>query len=58
MFYQSIGRTDIPSADPKMIDHSVKKLDATLPDHVIVYPGHGRQTTIGHEQKQNPFVRG
>jgi len=29
-----------------------------LPDETIVYPGHGPQTTIGHEKKYNPFLNG
>lgn len=56
LFYQSIGRTDLPFADAKTIYQSVKKLYA-LPDDTIVYPGHGRETTIRHEKNSNPFVR-
>ena len=26
-----------------------------LPDETKVYPGHGDQTTIGFEKKNNPF---
>jgi glyoxylase-like metal-dependent hydrolase (beta-lactamase superfamily II) len=29
-----------------------------LPDEVVVYPGHGEETTIGWEKKNNPFLRG
>jgi len=27
-----------------------------LPDDTLVCPGHGEETTIGHEKKYNPFV--
>ncbi len=58
LFYQSIGRTDIPKASSKDLYHSVKKLYRLLGESTVVYPGHGRKTTIGHEKQHNPFVRG
>jgi len=57
LFYQSIGRTDLTLSDPKAIYQSIKRLYAMLDDDIVVYPGHGRSTTIGHEKKYNPFVR-
>jgi glyoxylase-like metal-dependent hydrolase (beta-lactamase superfamily II) len=36
---------------------SLKKL-AALPNHFIVYPGHGPITTIGEEKRNNPFLKG
>ncbi|MEL6392314.1 MAG: MBL fold metallo-hydrolase, partial [Bacteroidota bacterium] len=29
-----------------------------LPDHTVVYPGHGPSTTIGRERISNPFLLG
>lgn len=58
LFFQSIGRTDIPFADQMEIYQSIKKLYQIFKDDTICYPGHGRHTTIGHEKKYNPFVRG
>lgn len=57
LFYQSIGRTDLLLSSSQDIYQSVKKLYQVFPDETIVYPGHGRPTTIGHEKKHNPFVR-
>lgn len=57
LFYQSIGRTDIPFSNPQQIYQSIKKIYATFDDDVIIYPGHGRSTTVDHEKKFNPFVR-
>lgn len=57
LFYQSIGRTDIPKSDSKTIYFTIKKLYEQLPDETVVYPGHGIHTTIGHEKQFNPFVR-
>jgi len=58
LFFQSIGRTDIPESEPQVIYHSIKKIYELFNDDVIVYPGHGKPTTIGHEKKFNPFVKG
>lgn len=57
LFFQSIGRVDIPFADGKLLYQSVKRLYHLFDDEVVVYPGHGRLTTIGHEKVFNPFVR-
>ena len=58
LFYQSIGRTDIPLSDPQAIYRSVKRMYQLFEEDIMVYPGHGRTTDIGHEKKFNPFVRG
>ncbi len=57
LFYQSIGRTDIPLSDPQVIYRSIKLMYQLFDEDTIVYPGHGRSTDIGHEKKFNPFVR-
>jgi len=43
------GRTDIPGADQDTMLQSLARL-LELPDHVTVYPGHGKSTTIGDER--------
>jgi hydroxyacylglutathione hydrolase len=57
LFAGSIGRTDLPLSDPHMMDRSLERI-ATLPEHTVVYPGHGPTTTIGRELKENPFLSG
>jgi glyoxylase-like metal-dependent hydrolase (beta-lactamase superfamily II) len=57
LFRESIGRTDLPGADHDVLLESIRKRLYTLPDETIVYSGHGPHTTIGHEKKNNPFVR-
>lgn len=56
LFRESIGRTDLPGGDYSWIMRSI--LDNLLPlgDEVRVYPGHGPETTIGHETIYNPFI--
>ncbi|MGE5518502.1 MAG: MBL fold metallo-hydrolase [Candidatus Dadabacteria bacterium] len=56
LFQGSIGRTDLPAGDFKTLEESIKTRLYTLPEDVIVYPGHGESTTIGDEMKTNPFV--
>lgn len=57
LFFQSIGRTDIPLSDPQVIYQSIKRIYELFDEDTLVYPGHGRTTDIGHEKKFNPFVR-
>ncbi len=57
LFYESIGRFDLPGGNEQQLYTSIKQKLYTLPDETIVYPGHGEPTTIGHEKKHNSFVR-
>lgn len=58
LFNGSVGRTDLPGGDTETLMNSIRTQLYTLPDHVVVHPGHGPTTTIGAEKKSNPFVRG
>jgi len=57
LFQESIGRTDLPGGDHETLLNSIRTKLFVLPDDVTVYPGHGPETTIGHEKKYNPFLR-
>jgi glyoxylase-like metal-dependent hydrolase (beta-lactamase superfamily II) len=48
LFKHGIGRTDFPGASGKQMQASLQKL-ALLDDRVVVYPGHGHETSIGAE---------
>jgi hydroxyacylglutathione hydrolase len=57
LFAGSIGRTDLPMANPAHMQESLNKM-AVLPPETIVYPGHGDATSIGDELSSNPFLNG
>lgn len=57
LFQGSVGRTDLPGGDFTILEESIKTKLYTLPEDVIVHPGHGDTTTIGDEMKTNPFVK-
>lgn len=57
LFRDSIGRTDLPGGDSRMILSSIREKLLNLPDDAVVIPGHGESTTIGREKRFNPFLR-
>lgn len=58
LFQGSVGRTDLPGGNHLQLMNSIRDNIYVLPEETIVYPGHGPETTVGFEKKNNPFVRG
>jgi len=58
LFRDSIGRTDLPGGDGRQIIRSIRDKLMPLPDDTEVIPGHGDNTTIGHEKQFNYFLQG
>ncbi|TAN41279.1 MAG: MBL fold metallo-hydrolase [Nitrospirae bacterium] len=59
LFYRAVGRSDRPGLDAGghyMLLESIRQRLFGLPDKTIVFPGHGRITTIGYERQHNPFL--
>ena len=56
LFYGSIGRTDLPGGSFEQLTNNIKTKLLTLPEETVVYCGHGPETTIGFEKKNNPFL--
>ena len=56
LFYNSIGRTDLPGGNHEDLISSIKQKLFKLPEDTEVYPGHGSPTTIGAEIKENPYL--
>jgi glyoxylase-like metal-dependent hydrolase (beta-lactamase superfamily II) len=57
LFAGSIGRVDLPMSDAREMQRSLDRL-RTLPEHTVVYPGHGPTTTLAVEYMTNPFLTG
>jgi hydroxyacylglutathione hydrolase len=62
LFVGAVGRTDFPGSSWEIMEASIRNKLYTLPGETIVYPGHNYgsspSSTIEHERRHNPFVRG
>jgi hydroxyacylglutathione hydrolase len=56
LFAGSIGRTDLPGGSTEKLLDSLLNQVLPLGDDVIVYSGHGPETTLGRERLTNPFL--
>lgn len=56
LFADGVGRTDLPGGSHIQLVASIRNRLFTLPEQVEVWPGHGPATTIGHEQRHNPYL--
>ncbi len=56
LFQGSVGRTDLWGANQEQMFKSIRKRLLTLDDDTLVCPGHGPDTRIGIEKRQNPFL--
>ena len=58
LFYESIGRTDLPGGSYEKLVSGIKNKVLALPDDTVIYTGHGEPTTVGHERNYNGFLGG
>ena len=56
LFWGGVGRTDLPGGSWKELESSIRSKIMTLPEDLIVLPGHGPHTTVGQEKNLNPFI--
>jgi hydroxyacylglutathione hydrolase len=56
IFWGSIGRTDLPGGDYETLIHSIHAQILSLPNDTRLLSGHGSETTVGVERKDNPFL--
>ena len=57
LFAGGIGRDDFPGGDGELLRRGIREKLYGMSDETVIYPGHGIETTIGHEKASNPFVR-
>ncbi len=57
LFAGSIGRSDFPGGDGKLLLKMIKDRLLSLPN-CAVFPGHGPETEIAREKNENPFLSG
>jgi hydroxyacylglutathione hydrolase len=55
LFFEGVGRTDLPGGDHRRIEASIRDRLMILPDDLEVLPGHGPLTTIGRERANLSF---
>jgi hydroxyacylglutathione hydrolase len=56
LFAGSIGRTDFPRGNHEQLLRSIRERLWPMGDDTVFIPGHGPESTIGHERRFNPFV--
>ncbi len=56
LFAGSVGRTDLPGGSHRQLIALIHEKLLPLPEETIVHPGHGPDTDLGREKRQNPFL--
>jgi len=56
LFQGSVGRSDLPGGNVQDLLRGIWKQILSLPDEVVVFPGHGPETTVGDERRTNPYL--
>lgn len=56
LFQGSVGRTDLWGGDTDQMFRSIRQRILVLDDETRVCPGHGPETQIGIEKRENPFL--
>ena len=55
IFRDSLGRCDFPGGSFQQLVAGIQEKLWPLPEETRVFPGHGPDTTLGREKRENPF---
>lgn len=56
LFRGSVGRTDLPGGDSQALVRSIREKLFALEGDFLLWPGHGPETWLEAERRDNPFV--
>jgi hydroxyacylglutathione hydrolase len=56
LMHRGIGMTVLPGSSRRQLIESIHSRLMVLPDETQLYPGHGHQTTVGSERRNNPHL--
>ena len=56
IFRESVGRCDLPGGNFDQIVKSIEDKIFTLPENTIIYPGHGKTTSVAWEKEHNSYL--
>ena len=56
IFRESVGRCDLPGGNFNQIVESIEQKLFVLPEDTVIYPGHGKTTTVGWEKEHNSYM--
>ncbi|NPV55501.1 MAG: MBL fold metallo-hydrolase, partial [Anaerolineae bacterium] len=56
IFRRSIGRTDLPGGSHEQLLESIRSQVLSLPGETRLLSGHGPETTVANEVRDNPYL--
>ena len=56
IFREAVGRCDLEGGNFNQLVTSIGTKIFTLPNEIIIHPGHGRSTTVAWEKENNKFL--
>jgi len=56
LFAGGIGRTDFPGGNHAQLIAAIRERLWPMGDDTVFIPGHGPESTLGHERRHNPYV--
>lgn len=55
IFSDGVGRTDLPTGSSVQLEQSINKLLNNFSDNTLLYPGHGKHTTVLTQKNRCPY---